>query len=49
MKHKTVIKAFDVIEMVLLLGAGFILLKILYGFSEDMQAWSELDKLMRGY
>ena len=49
MKHKTVIKAFDVIEMVLLLTAGVFILKVLFGFSEGMQAWAELDTLLRGY
>jgi len=49
MEHKTVIKAFDVIEVVLILAAGFFLLKIMFGFSLGMEAWAELDTLLRGY
>ena len=49
MEHKTVIKIFDVVEMVLILTAGFFLLKIMFGFSLGMEAWAELDNLMRGY
>ncbi len=49
MEHKTVIKIFDVVEMILILTAGFLLLKILFGFSMGMQAWAELDTLLRGY
>ena len=40
---------FDTIEMVLILGAGFLLLKIMFGFSEGMYAWAELHRMMRGY
>ena len=40
---------FNVGEVVLLLLAGFFLLKIMFGFSLGMEAWAELDKLMRGY
>ena len=36
-------------ELVLILLAGFFLLKIMFGFANGMEAWSELDKLMRGY
>ncbi len=49
MEHKTVIKIFDVVEMILILTAGFFLLKVLFGFSMVMQAWAELDTLLRGY
>ena len=40
---------FNVGEVVLILLAGFFLLKIMFGFANGMEAWSELDKLMRGY
>ena len=40
---------FNVGEFVLILLAGFFLLKIMFGFANGMEAWSELDKLMRGY
>ena len=40
---------FNVGEVVLLLLAGFFLLKVMFGFGNAMEAWSELDKLMRGY
>ena len=40
---------FNVGEFVLILLAGFLLLKIMFGFAHGMEAWSELDKLMRGY
>ena len=40
---------FNVGEFVLILLAGFFLLKIMFGFAHGMEAWSELDKLMRGY
>ena len=40
---------FNVGEFVLILLAGFFLLKIMFGFAHGMGAWSELDKLMRGY
>ena len=49
MEHKTVIKIFDIVEMILIWTAGFFLLKVLFGFSMGMQAWSELHQLMRGY
>jgi|TARA_B100000029_G_C17466225_1_gene920374 hypothetical protein len=48
MKHKQVIKAFDIIEMVLILGAGFILLKVMWDFSHAMEAWSTLHSYMIG-
>jgi hypothetical protein len=47
MKHKTVMKAFDVIEMVLILGTGFLLMKIMWGFSEGMNAWAELHRILQ--
>ncbi len=40
---------FNVGEVVLILLAGFLLLKILLDFSTGMQALSELDTLLRGY
>jgi hypothetical protein len=40
---------FNVGEVVLLLLAGFFLLKIMFGFANGMEAWVELDNLMRGY
>ena len=40
---------FNVGEVVLLLLAGFFLLKIMFGFANGMEAWAELDNLMRGY
>ena len=40
---------FNVGELILILLAGFFLLKIMFGFATGMEAWSELDKLMRGY
>ncbi len=40
---------FNVGEVVLILLAGFLLLKILFDFSTGMQALSELDTLLRGY
>ena len=40
---------FNVGEFILILLAGFFLLKIMFGFANGMEAWSELDKLMRGY
>jgi hypothetical protein len=36
-------------EVVLLLLAGFFLLKIMFGFANGMEAWAELDRMMRGY
>ena len=47
MKHKTVMKAFDVIEMVLILGTGILLMKIMWGFSEGMNAWAELHRILQ--
>ncbi len=49
MEHKTVIKLFDIVEILLILTAGFFLLKIMFGFSMGMEAWVELDNLIRGY
>tara|TARA_B100001778_G_scaffold161006_1_gene132275 strand:+ start:180 stop:434 length:255 start_codon:yes stop_codon:yes gene_type:complete len=40
---------FNVGELVLILLAGFFLLKILFGFANGMEALSELDTLLRGY
>ena len=40
---------FNVGEFVLILLAGFFLLKIMFGFANGMEAWSELDSIMRGY
>ena len=40
---------FNVGEFILILLAGFFLLKIMFGFANGMEALSELDKLMRGY
>ena len=40
---------FNVGELVLILLAGFFLLKIMFGFANGMEAWSELDTIMRGY
>jgi len=38
---------FEIIEAVLLLAAGGCLLYILFGFSQGMEAWVELDRMMR--
>jgi len=40
---------FNVGEFVLILLAGFLLLKIMFDFANGMEAWSELDTIMRGY
>ena len=40
---------FNVGELGLILLEGFFLLKVMFGFANGMEAWSELDKLMRGY
>ena len=40
---------FNVCEFVLISAAGFFLLKFMFDFGSAMEAWSELDKLMRGY
>ena len=40
---------FNVGEFILILLAGFFLLKIMFGFANGMEAWSELDTIMRGY
>jgi len=49
-KYKlTMEDVFNVLEFTLISLAGFFLLKILFGFSVGMEAWSELHQLMRGY
>jgi|TARA_R100001509_G_C4709717_1_gene162896 hypothetical protein len=48
-KHETVLQIFEVVEIALLSWIGFILLKIMFDFGAAMEAWSELDKIMRGY
>ena len=40
---------FNVGEVVMILLAGFFLLKIMFGFTNAMEDWSELDTIMRGY
>ena len=45
----TVEDFFNFGEFVLILLAGFFLLKIMFGFANGMEAWSELDSIMRGY
>ena len=40
---------FNVSEFVLILLAGFLLLKIMFGFVNGMETLSEVDKLIRGY
>ena len=40
---------FNVGEVVLILLAGIFLLKIMFDFGMAMEAWSELDTIMRGY
>ena len=40
---------FNVGEFVLILLAGFLLLKIMFDFANGMEAWAELDRMMRGY
>ena len=40
---------FNVGEVVMILLAGFFLLKIMFGFANGMEALSELDTLLRGY
>jgi len=40
---------FNVGEVALLLLAGIFLLKIMFDFGMAMEAWSELDTIMRGY
>ncbi len=48
MKHKQVIKAFDIIEFILIMSAGFILLKIMWGVTEGLAAWNTLHSYMIG-
>ena len=38
---------FDIIIPSLTLGAGCILLYMMYQFSQGMEAWVELDRIMR--
>ena len=38
---------FHIIETLLKLIAGGLLLYVMYGFSEGMEAWVELDRIMR--
>ena len=38
---------FDIIITSLKLVAGGLLLYVMYGFSEGMEAWVELDRIMR--
>jgi len=40
---------FNVGEFILILLAGFLLLKIMFGFVNGMEAWAEVDRMMRGY
>ena len=40
---------FNVGEVALLLLAGIFILKIMFDFGMAMEAWSELDTIMRGY
>ena len=49
MEHKTVIKLFDIVEMLLILTVGFFLLKILFGFALGLEALANLDTMLRGY
>ena len=46
MKRKAEI-VFDTIETVFILGAGCILLYVMYQFSQGMEAWVELDRMLR--
>ena len=48
-KDYTMEDFFNVGEVVLILLAGFFLLKFMFDFGAAMEAWSELDTLMRGY
>ena len=48
MKRKAQV-VFDTIETILLLTAGFLILKVMMGFSEGMYAWAELHRMVRGY
>ena len=49
MRKITMEDFFNVGEFVLILLAGFLLLKIMFGFANGMEAWAELDRMMRGY
>ena len=40
---------FNVGEFVLILLAGFLLLKIMFSFANGMETLAELDKIIRGY
>ena len=48
MKHKQIIRAFDIIEMILILSAGFLLLKIMWGVTEGLSAWNTLHSYLIG-
>jgi len=45
----TMTDVFNVCEFILISAAGFFLLKFMFDFGNALEAWSELDKLMRGY
>ena len=49
MRKITMEDFFNVGEFVLILLAGFLLLKIMFDFANGMEAWAELDRMMRGY
>ena len=49
MRKITMGDIFNVLEIALISWAGFFLLKFMFDFGAAMEAWSELDKLMRGY
>ena len=49
MNPKNVEMIFDIIINGLILGAGCMILYVMYQFSAGMEAWVELDNLMRGY
>ena len=42
-------KMMSIIFLIGIFGAGFLLLKVLWGFSEGMGACVEFDRMMRGY
>ncbi len=46
MNHKMINRIFDTVEIVLIFAAGFCLMKVMFGFTRFMSAWSELDKLL---
>ena len=47
MNPKNVEMMFDIIITSLKLGVGCILLYMMYQFSQGMEAWVELDRMMR--